>query len=95
MVFHMDDGADKEEERNGELPATVIKRSSEKRRRSNEREKYKELKIESNRGKVTDSYYMGHESRSRQRFQSQQRVRRDSQGRDYIQDRKGRNDSRG
>ena len=38
MVFHIDDGADKEEERNRELPATRIKRSSEKRRRrSNER----------------------------------------------------------
>ena len=59
------------------------------------RDKYRELKIESNRGKVTDSYYMGHQSVSRQRFHSQQRVRRDSQGRDYFQDRKGRNDSRG
>merc|ERR1711895_164826 len=39
------------------------------------REKYRELKIESNRGKVTESYYMGHESVSRQRFHSQQRVR--------------------
>ena len=35
------------------------------------REKYKELKIESNRGKVTDSYYMRNQSLSRQRFHSQ------------------------
>merc|ERR1711942_444346 len=59
------------------------------------REKYKEMRIESNRGKVSDTYYMGQESRSRQRFHSQQRVRRDSQGRYYFQERKGRNDSRG
>ena len=38
--------------------------------------KYRELKVESNRGKVMDSYYMGHQSLSRQRFHSQQ-MRRD------------------
>ena len=32
------------------------------------RERYKELRIETNRGKVTDAFYIGHESRSRQRF---------------------------
>merc|ERR1712112_494060 len=57
------------------------------------REKYKEMIIESNRGKVSDTYYMGHESRSRQRFHSQQRIRKDLGGRDYFQDRKGRRDS--
>merc|ERR1712002_1376485 len=59
------------------------------------REKYKEMRIESNRGKVSEAYYMGHESRSTQRFHSQQRVRKDSRGRDYFQDRKGRTDSKG
>merc|ERR1712002_1412847 len=59
------------------------------------REKYKEMRIESNRGKVSEAYYMGHESRSRQRYQSQQRIRKDSRGRDYFQDRKGRTDSKG
>merc|ERR1712002_1276195 len=59
------------------------------------REKYKEMRIETNRGKVSEAYYMGHESRSRQRFHSQQRVRKDSRGRDYFQDRKGRTDSKG
>ena len=58
------------------------------------RKKYRELKVESNRGKVTDSYYMGHQRLSWQRFHSQ-RMRRDSQGRDYYQERQGRNDSRG
>merc|ERR1712112_310995 len=46
------------------------------------------------RGITTDSYYMGNQSLSRQRFHSQ-RTRRDSQGRDFYQERKGRNDSRG
>ena len=41
-----------------------------------------------------DAYYMGNQSLSRQRFHSQ-RMRRDSQGRDYCQERQGRNDSRG
>ena len=58
------------------------------------RDKYRELKIESNRGKTTDSYYMGNQSLSKQRFHNQ-RTRRDSQGRDYYQERNGRNDSRG
>merc|ERR1712002_1281304 len=59
------------------------------------REKYKEMRIESNRGKVSEAYYMGHESRSRQLYHSQQRIRKDSRGRDYFQDRKGRFDSKG
>ena len=58
------------------------------------REKYRELMIESNRGKQTDTYYMGRESLSRKRY-NEQRTRRDSQGRDFYQERKGRNDSRG
>ena len=58
------------------------------------RDKYRELKIESNREKTTDSYYMGNRSLSRQRFHNE-RTRRDSQGRDYYQERNGRNDSRG
>ena len=58
------------------------------------RDKYKELKIESNRGRHADTYFMGKESTSRQRYQNQ-RTRRDSQGRDYYQERKGRSDSRG
>ena len=58
------------------------------------RDKYKELKIESNRGRPADTYYMGKQSLSRQRFHSQ-RTRRDLQGRDYYQERKGRSDSRG
>ena len=59
--------------------------------------KYRELKIESNRGKQTpcaNTYLMGKRSLSRQRYQ-EQRTRRDSKGRDYYQDRKSRNDSRG
>ena len=40
------------------------------------RTKYRELKVEPNRGKVNDSYYMGHQSASRQRFHSQ-RMRRE------------------
>ena len=48
--------------------------------------------MEPNRGKVTDTYYMGHQSLSRQRFHSQ---RRDLQGKNYYQERQGRNDSRG
>ena len=58
------------------------------------REKYRELKIESNRGKQADTYYMGRQSLSRQRYH-EQRTRRDSRGRDFYQERKGRNDSRG
>ena len=58
------------------------------------REKYRELKIESNRGKLAETYYMGKQSLSRQRYH-EQRTRRDSQGRDFYQERKGRNDSRG
>ena len=58
------------------------------------REKYRELKIESNRGKPAETYYMGKQSLSRQRYHSQ-RTRRDSQGRDFYQERRNRNDSRG
>ena len=46
-------------------------------------DKYKELKIESNRGRPADTYYIGKHSLSRQRFHSQ-RSRRDSQGRNYY-----------
>ena len=59
--------------------------------------KYRELKIESNRGKqapCANTYLMGKRSLSRQRYH-EQRTRRDSKGRDYYQDRKSRNDSRG
>ena len=57
------------------------------------RDKYRALKIESNRGKAAYTFYMGRKSLSRQRFHSQ-KTRRDSQGRDYYQERK-RSDSRG
>merc|ERR1711962_1879139 len=59
--------------------------------------KYRELKIESNKGKqapCADTYLMGKRSLSRQRYHDQ-RIRRESQGRDFYQDRRGRNDSRG
>merc|ERR1711962_1700962 len=59
--------------------------------------KYRELKIESNRGKqalCANTYLMGKRSLSRQRYHDQ-RTRRDSQGRDFYQDRRSRNDSRG
>ncbi len=59
--------------------------------------KYRELKIESNRGKqapCADTYLMGKRSLLRQRYDDQ-RTRRDSQERDFYQDRRGRNDSRG
>merc|ERR1711962_1341414 len=46
------------------------------------REKYRELKIESNRRKTAETYYMGKQSLSRQRYH-EQRTRRDSQGRDF------------
>ena len=58
------------------------------------REKYRELKIESNRGKPAETFYMGKQSISRQRY-NEQRTRRDSQGRDFYEERKGRSDSRG
>ena len=58
------------------------------------REKYRELKTESNRGKPVDTHYMGKQRLLRQRYH-EQRTRRDSQGRDFYQERKGRNDSRG
>ena len=52
------------------------------------RDKYRELKIESNRGKPAETFYMGKQSLSRQRYHNQ-RTRRDSQGRDYYQERRG------
>merc|ERR1712115_675425 len=58
---------------------------------------YRELKIESHRGKsgsCAETLYMGTPSKSRQRFQ-EQRTRTDSKGRDFYQDRKSRKDSRG
>merc|ERR1712121_269681 len=58
------------------------------------REKYRELRIESNRGKPAETLYMGKQSISRQRY-NEQRTRRDSQGRDFYEERKGRSDSRG
>ena len=58
------------------------------------RDKYRRLKIESNKGKPAETFYMGKQSLSRQRYYNQ-RTRRDSQGRDYYQERRGRSDSRG
>merc|ERR1712126_615399 len=59
--------------------------------------KYRELKIESNRGKqapCADTYIMGKRSLSRQRYHDQ-RTRRDSKGRDFYQERRSRADSKG
>ena len=72
----------------------------------NLKNKFRELKIESNREGVIECNYMGKESPSRIRYHSQRRrresqsgdsnrIRRDSQGRDYFQDRRGTRDSRG
>ena len=47
------------------------------------REKYRELRIESNRGKQLDTYYMGRQRLSRQRYY-EQRTRSYSQGRDFY-----------
>merc|ERR1712240_83150 len=58
------------------------------------REKYRQLRLESNRGKPAETLYMGKQSISRQRY-NEQRTRRDSQGRDFYEERKGRSDSRG
>ena len=58
------------------------------------RDEYRELKIESDRGKPADTYYMGKQSVSRQRY-NEQRTRRDSQGRDFYEERKCRSDSWG
>ena len=52
------------------------------------------MKIESNRGKPAETFDIGKQSLSRQRYHNQ-RTRRDSQGRDYYQERIGRSDSRG
>ena len=43
----------------------------------NFKNKYRQLKVEPNRGKVADMYYMGHQSVSRQRFHSQGEIRRE------------------
>merc|ERR1711955_50803 len=59
--------------------------------------KYRELKIESNRGKQAPRVYafiMGKRSLSRQRYHDQ-RTRRDSKGKDFYQERRSRADSRG
>ena len=60
--------------------------------------KYRELKIESNRGRqntpVNTVNMMRKSSKSRQRYHDQ-RIRRDSRGRDFYQERRSRNDSRG
>ena len=59
--------------------------------------KYRELKIESNRGKQTtpvNTLMMRKRSLSRQRYHDQ-RIRRDSKGRDFYQERRSRDDSRG
>merc|ERR1712240_204674 len=59
--------------------------------------KYRELKIESNRGKQTTpvtALVMRKQSLSRQRYHDQ-RIRRDSKGRDFYQERRSRDDSRG
>ena len=72
----------------------------------NLKNKFRELKIESNREDEKETFYMGKESVSRTRYHEQRRrresqnrawprIRRDSQGRDYYQERRGRNDSRG
>ena len=58
------------------------------------RDEYRELKIESNRGKPAETFYMGKQSLSRQRFHDQ-RTRRDSKGRDFYQERRGRSNTRG
>merc|ERR1712240_890077 len=58
------------------------------------REKYRELRIESNRGKPAETLYMGKQSILRQRY-NEQRIRRGSQGRDFYEERKGRSDLRG
>merc|ERR1712240_1007388 len=58
---------------------------------------YRELKIESNRGKQTtpvNTLMMRKRSVSRQRYHDQ-RIRRDSKGRDFYQERRSRDDSRG
>merc|ERR1712112_767749 len=60
--------------------------------------KYRELKIESNRGRqttpVNTTLMMRKRSVSRQRYHDQ-RIRRDSKGRDFYQERRSRDDSRG
>ena len=54
------------------------------------REKYRDLRIESNRGKQLDTYYMGRQSVSRLRYH-EQRTRRDWQGREIEVDLKEKN----
>merc|ERR1712240_498903 len=55
---------------------------------------FRELRVESNRGKPAKTLYMAKQSISRQRY-SEQRIRRDSQERDFYEERNGRSDSRG
>merc|ERR1712240_812321 len=59
--------------------------------------KYREIKIESNRGRqntpVKTVNMLRKSSKSRQRYHDQ-RIRRDSRGRDFYQERRSRNDSR-
>merc|ERR1712112_373823 len=75
---------------------TLVKTNSEEVQKDFVK-KYRELKIESIRGKqapCADTYLMRKQSISRQRFHDQ-RTRRDSQGRYFYQDRRSRDDSRG
>ena len=73
---------------------------------NNLKNKFRELKIEGNREQEVNVYYMGKESVSRLRYHEQRRrgelqdrdwqgMRRNLQGREYYQDRRGRDDSRG
>ena len=58
------------------------------------RNKYRELKIEPNRGKVKEALYMGNQSESRKRFHDK-RQRTQSRDRGYYQDKKRREYSQG
>ena len=58
------------------------------------RNEYWELKIESNRGKTTEAYYMGNQSLARTRYNNQ-RNRTSSQGRDYHSNQRNRTGSQG
>ena len=56
---------------------------------TNFRDKYKALRIDGERKEVVDTYYMEKMSAVRQQYQT--RIRRDPSGRDYYENRKGRN----
>ena len=58
------------------------------------RNKFRELKVEPNRGKVTEALYMGSQSESRKRFHDK-RQRSESRNRGYYQDKKRREDLQG